>query len=341
MGLTGAAFGAANSLEEILKDQMVRAQLEQQAKQQAAQQAMEQTRLNETLRQNDITNKRQSAMDDRMAAQDREKNNIKGIRRMIGESLVQRGSAPMGPADRRDIAALQVEAGDLPDMSLLTEPKPQRQVVTTIGKRGEPIKKSVTEDELLAGVPEYREPKTGPQAEFEWIVRGNQPMQIRKGTAQAGDRPYEKPTAATGGSAVNPQEAAETAQEVKRVAGLLKNHAGFNGAFGLMNSQVPTIRQDTADAESLRDKLTSLLTLENMGKMKGVLSDSDMKIIRQASTSLNARMSPKAAADELERLTQVMDRVGSGMPAINLETSHDAGAADQIDALIAKYRKKP
>lgn len=136
-----------------------------------------------------------------------------------------------------------------------------------------------------------------------------------------------KPTG-TGGSAANPAEATKTAGEVSRIAGDLLKHPGFGGAFGVVDAMMPTVRQDTADAESLRDALTSLLTLENMGKMKGVLSDSDMKIIRQASTSLNPRMGDAAARSELTRIQQVMDRAGH-MPSMNLETSHATGAPIQ------------
>ena len=48
---------------------------------------------------------------------------------------------------------------------------------------------------------------------------------------------------------------------------------------GLMASQ------DTVDARTLLNSLKGLLTIENMGKMKGVLSDADMRILRQASTT--------------------------------------------------------
>ena len=46
-----------------------------------------------------------------------------------------------------------------------------------------------------------------------------------------------------------------------------------------------------------------------MGKMKGVLSDSDMKILRQASTTLDPSMSEGEARAELDRLVQVMGRL--------------------------------
>ncbi len=104
------------------------------------------------------------------------------------------------------------------------------------------------------------------------------------------------------------------------------------------------MRQSTADAEVLRDSLTSLLTVENMSKMKGVLSDSDMKILRAASSTINPRMGDPAARAELKRIVQVMQRAAGdgGMPSMDMATGHDsAPAGDPVDALIAKYGRKP
>jgi hypothetical protein len=103
----------------------------------------------------------------------------------------------------------------------------------------------------------------------------------------------------------NPQldaEAQDTLREVNRISTALRDHSGRGGAFGLLQSKLPTMRQGTADAETLLKSLQGLLTLENMGKMKGVLSDKDMQVLRQASTTLSGEMSDEASAAELDRL---------------------------------------
>ena len=110
------------------------------------------------------------------------------------------------------------------------------------------------------------------------------------------------------------QEAADTASEVSRIATDLLNHPGLPGAFGVIDSRIPTVRQTTADAEALRDSLISLLTLENMGKMKGVLSDSDMRVLQRASTTLRESMSDQAAQTELRRIIRVMQKAALGTP---------------------------
>lgn len=338
MSLTGAATGAAQSLEDIVASRLLRQKLEQAIEERKQQFGLDQQRANETATQNKYDRERTDRLDAEHTAATTAKADQDATARRGRSNMAGVLSMGLDPATvKREIAYSSLNSGaSVPNGVMESLDAPKAPGVHVVGG-------NLVDDSGKVVYAAPVKPERGPQPEYEWVTGANgQPRQIRKGSAQQGDRPYEKPTG-TGSSAPNPQEAAATAAEVKRVAGLLKDHKGFNGAFGLVNAQLPTLRQDTADAESLRDALTSLLTLENMGKMKGVLSDSDMKIIRQASTSLNSRMSPESARSELSRVIQVMDRVGGGMPAMNLETSHsgEGGAVDPVDALIAKYGKKP
>ena len=122
------------------------------------------------------------------------------------------------------------------------------------------------------------------------------------------------------------QEAADTASEVSRIATDLLKHPGLPGAFGVIDSRIPTVRQTTADAEALRDSLISLLTLENMGKMKGVLSDSDMRVLQRASTTLRESMSDQAAKTELQRVIRVMQKAALGMPEPPMDRNNSSDA---------------
>ena len=154
--------------------------------------------------------------------------------------------------------------------------------------------------------------RTGAQQQ-EWVIRNGQPVPIPAGTAQPGDRPYD-PVAARTSQPENKAEAIDTAREVQRIASTLRNAKGFAGVFGKWSSQMPTVlaSQDTVDARTLLNSLKGLLTIENMGKMKGVLSDADMRVLQQASTTLTEEMSEEAAAAELDRLVEVMGRVVDG-----------------------------
>lgn len=146
--------------------------------------------------------------------------------------------------------------------------------------------------------------------EQEWVIRGGEVTPIPKGTRRPGDQPYDAVAERQATGIADPKaEAIDTANEVVRIAKQLRDSPGFSGAFGVISSRLPTTRQATADAEVLLKSLRSLLTLENTGKLKGVLSNADMELLRQASSTLAAEMSEPAARAELDRLIEVMGRV--------------------------------
>jgi hypothetical protein len=102
---------------------------------------------------------------------------------------------------------------------------------------------------------------------------------------------------------------ATKAEKINEVIGLVDevlNNPNLSDMLGPIESRLPTLRESTADVEAKAATLKSLLTLENMGIMKGVLSDSDMKVIAQASSSLNERGSVKAYKAELNKIKAKM-----------------------------------
>jgi hypothetical protein len=143
----------------------------------------------------------------------------------------------------------------------------------------------------------------------ERIVKDGQIKDVPKAETNTyfaqGWKPFDQ-VAARSSQPANAEEALDTAAEVRRIATELRNHSGLGSAFGVLDNWTPTLRQGTADAEELTKSLQGLLTLENMGKMKGVLSDSDMRVLRQASTTLNGRLGDNAARKELDRVIGVM-----------------------------------
>lgn len=216
---------------------------------------------------------------------------------------------------------------------------PQERLALQLGYKdpatGRPMTEKLTEaqanaaDRRAAAATRFTEPKTSEQI---WVVRNGVPTPIAKGTAQAGDVPYDE-VAVRQKNGPTDTKAEDNAAEVVRLATALKNHAGFGGAFGVVSARMPTFSQNTADAEVLLDSLKSRLTLENMGVMKGVLSDSDMKIIKAASTSLNERMSETAAKAELDRLITVLNKVKSAPAAPSGPETPEARAARLYDEL--------
>jgi hypothetical protein len=158
----------------------------------------------------------------------------------------------------------------------------------------------------------FEDPKSGSGA-GEWVTTSSGDV-VRR-VPQAGDKPYDQVAVRQQNGNKDPNaEALDTMREVARVATALRDSKGFGGTFGLYDSQLPTVFQGTADAEGLLESLQGLLTLDNVGKLKGVLSDSDMKIIRAASTTLKARMGDKAARKEVERIITAVSNVKMKAP---------------------------
>ncbi len=118
-------------------------------------------------------------------------------------------------------------------------------------------------------------------------------------------------------SDISPQVKIDKAQSVIDLIKTLGSDAtGFSGAvgakgpsslFGLKDN--PIGGTDAAGYVARFNQLVGMLTLENMGIMKGVLSDSDIKIIKEASTALNRGVKEGDFVTELGKIEKVMQKV--------------------------------
>lgn len=121
--------------------------------------------------------------------------------------------------------------------------------------------------------------------------------------------------------------AASTKDDISSLASSILDSGDYVDVFGAIQGAIPSVQQETVDAEADVDRLVSLLTLENTGKMSGVLSESDIKILRDAGTILgNKRISDTKAKEELEKIADVFarnqDRFNS--PVIETQEDYDA-----------------
>lgn len=83
----------------------------------------------------------------------------------------------------------------------------------------------------------------------------------------------------------------------------LISNPNLKSAVGAIQGQyVPTFRAGTADVEVAFDELKNLLTMGNLERMTGVLSESDIKLIASAASGLDLRMSDAAAASKLNEI---------------------------------------
>lgn len=82
------------------------------------------------------------------------------------------------------------------------------------------------------------------------------------------------------------EKAMQVADSTKRlVSELLSNEDGLRSAVGAVDEFLPTFSDNTRDAEAALDDLRNLLTVDNLGLMSGVLSESDIKILQSVGSN--------------------------------------------------------
>ena len=87
-------------------------------------------------------------------------------------------------------------------------------------------------------------------------------------------------------SADKAKRAEEATNKIKNlVMELLKNRDGLKRVIGGFDELTPTLRPSSRDAEAALEDLRNLLTVENLDLMSGVLSESDIKILKSVGAS--------------------------------------------------------
>lgn len=107
-------------------------------------------------------------------------------------------------------------------------------------------------------------------------------------------------------------EKTQKAQEVMSLAQDLLNSSSLGSAVGPISSKFPTFSGDTADFEAKTNRLKSLLTLENLGLLKGAMSDKDLELLSSAASALSTGMSEQGFKTELQNIVNKMNGVISG-----------------------------
>ncbi len=97
--------------------------------------------------------------------------------------------------------------------------------------------------------------------------------------------------------------------------------ASVTGFSSLYSGLIPGT--SSYDLKAKIDSLKSNLTLGNMGVMKGVLSDSDMKVISQASSALKVGMSEEGFKNELSKIRNQFNQALQRAMGTGTETKTD------------------
>lgn len=93
-------------------------------------------------------------------------------------------------------------------------------------------------------------------------------------------------------------------------------------AAGPISVKLPTLRSDVADFEAAVETAQNQIKLANVDKLKGVLSDSDMKVLGGSIASLDLKQSPEQLVKSLKTINDLMAkgeqvaRERYGIPAI-------------------------
>jgi hypothetical protein len=117
----------------------------------------------------------------------------------------------------------------------------------------------------------------------------------------------------------NTAKAEEVKTRIRDIATQLKAHPGRSGmtgnrvlnpAYGLGLKSEPVSGTPEAGAKALFDSLRSVMTLENLGLLKGVLSDRDMQVLQSAATTLQTTMPDP---DFVKELDTILEKVGGAV----------------------------
>jgi deoxyadenosine/deoxycytidine kinase len=121
-------------------------------------------------------------------------------------------------------------------------------------------------------------------------------------------------------NAVSSQKAQQTATSALRIVNnMINSGSALGNAVGPISSKLPTLRGSSADFEQNFNSLKALLTLENMGVMKGVLSDKDIEMIKNASANLSLSQSEAGFKKELANIKSILEsRLGGGDDPLGL-----------------------
>ena len=122
--------------------------------------------------------------------------------------------------------------------------------------------------------------------EVDLLFKGNAPVNdgLEKGQQWAVDKDGNRVTVPI---TTQPTEKAEQSKQMtlEVVNRLLANETGVRDNFGVFDQFTPKIQEATRQAATDLEQLKSLLTVENLGLMSGVLSETDIKILQNVSAA--------------------------------------------------------
>jgi hypothetical protein len=214
---------------------------------------------------------RQTRLDDVADADRRQVQNQRGVQRMIGDFLIQRGSQPLDAGARNQVTGMAVSEGiDVP-RQLTEAPSGETFTLSPGSKRFDAT------GNVIASVP--ANPAAGASPEIEESRRiANElkalELERKRGALEQENAWREK----TG------EDAKRVTQNAYDLATRLKTHPGLSKSHGAYEMRGFT--QDAQDYRGIRAQLVAALALPNLGALKGPMSDKDIVFVKNLATRL-------------------------------------------------------
>lgn len=117
---------------------------------------------------------------------------------------------------------------------------------------------------------------------------------------------------------------------------LLANESGLARATGPVSARIPTLRQDASDFKADLEEFQNLLTMANLGRMTGVLSESDIRLIASASSGISETASEERMREKISAIqTRIIPKlVAAGiLPADGTAPMGD-GQDDEVEMIL-------
>jgi len=128
----------------------------------------------------------------------------------------------------------------------------------------------------------------------------------------------------------------ETQRAYDLTTRMLSNPEALNNVAGPISSRLPTIRGSSADTEADLKELENLLTLGNLNRMTGVLSETDIKILANAASGISTAASEgrmQAKLQEIQsRLAQNPAVQRNAQPAATQQAPSQGGFQEGVTA---------
>lgn len=90
---------------------------------------------------------------------------------------------------------------------------------------------------------------------------------------------------------------------------MINNLSGLEGSTGPISSRLPSFKKNTLDFESDIVELENLLTLGNLERMTGVLSETDIRILANAASGLDLGGSESRMMDKLREIQRRLSQI--------------------------------